>query len=119
MRGGEREGREGREGRRGRGRRKEGEERGRGGGNEGRREGGEGGKEERRDKMVVLNCYIVYCVHVIESQCCNQGNSFFPFVHEIMLVSHSSPRRAGCGLGGDHHSVARQRALCVSLRYHP
>ena len=98
-----------REGGRERGR--EGEEKGRGGGREGR------GREERERGGDVLN----YKFTVIEPQCCNQGNSFFPFVHsqEIMLVSLSSLRRAGCGLGGDYHSVARQRALCVPLSYHP
>ena len=107
---GEREGgREGgEEGRRGR----------REGGRKGEREGREGQRGRGKERRDVCFELLVHCVHVIEPQCCHQGNSFFPFVHEIMLVSHSSSRRAGCGLGGDHHSVARQRALCVSLRYH-
>ena len=101
--------------------REEGKEGGRGrkkGGEEGGREGREGKRGEERERGGdVLN----YKFTVIEPQCCNQGNSFFPFVHsqEIMLVSLSSLRRAGCGLGGDYHSVARQRALCVPLSYHP
>ena len=70
---------------------------------EGKREGkGREGDEEE-------NCFelLVHCVHMIEFQSCYHSNRFFPLVHaqEIMPISHSSPRRAGCGLGGDHHSV--------------